>query len=353
MSDSPANDPLVTIAIPTFNRAEWLQACIAAVLQQSYGHFEVVVSDNASTDATQDVLRGFATEKLRVIRQARNIGLVANWNACLAAARGSHIVFVSDDDTVAPWLLERCVALVRRDPEIALVVALSDTYLAAERRKLPAMLSPNLATGIWRGPQVLQEFLACRISPVMSSIVFRTGLLRATGGLPDGWPNAADLACWLPLLASGRVGFVNEQCSTFCVHPEAESSRFTAATRVAELSRLVDVVNGAVDARVQDAAERRKLRLEAQHYFARNAIGVIGPLRKRGMPLPATLALLWQWRRDLVHIGWGNVPELARPLALILLPRPVTGAVSWTLSLARRTRSRLPGQWRSQQRQPG
>src|SRR5262249_11417336 len=141
------------------------------------------------------------------------------------------------------------------------------------------MLSPGLATGIWRGPEVLQEFLACRISPVMSSIVFRTDVLRATGGLPDSWPNAADLACWLPLLASGRVGFVNERCSTFCVHPEAESSRFTAETRVAELSRLVDVVNAAVDAEVQDAVERRSLRLEARRYFARNAIGVIGPLR--------------------------------------------------------------------------
>src|SRR5262245_13091376 len=106
MSDSPSSDPLVTIAIPTFNRSAWLQGCLAAALQQTYGHFEIVVSDNASTDATQDVLRGFASAKMRVIRQAQNIGLVANWNACLAAARGSHIVFVSDDDTIAPWLLE-------------------------------------------------------------------------------------------------------------------------------------------------------------------------------------------------------------------------------------------------------
>ena len=221
MSNAPSSDPLVTIAIPTFNRSGWLQSCVAAALQQSYRHFEIVVSDNASTDATQDVLRSLASEKLRVIRQDENIGLVANWNACLAAARGSHIVFVSDDDTIAPWLLERCVALVGRDPEIALVMAMSDTFLAGERRKLPAMLSPSLATGIRRGAEVLREFLACRISPVMSSIVFRTDVLRATGGLPNGWPNAADLACWLPLLASTKVGFVNERCSTFCVHPEA------------------------------------------------------------------------------------------------------------------------------------
>jgi hypothetical protein len=172
----------------------------------------------------------------------------------------------------------------------------------------------------------------------MSSIVFRTDVLRATGGLPSGWPNAADLACWLPLLASNRAGFVNERCSTFCVHPEAESSQFTAATRVAELRRLVEVVDKAVDAAVEEATERRDLHLEARRYFARNAIGVVGALHKRGMPLRATLALLWQWRRDLIHVGLRNVPDLARPLALILLPRPVTSAVSRALSLMRHVR---------------
>ena len=353
MLSSPSRDPLVTIAIPTFNRSSWLQGCIAACLQQSYASFEIVVSDNASTDATQEVLRGFASERLRVLQQDENIGLVANWNACLAAAQGSHVVFVSDDDTVAPWLLEHCVALVRRDPEIALVMALSDTYLAGEHRKLPAMLSPNLSTGIWRGADVLREFLACRISPVMSSILFRTDVLRAVGGLPSGWPNAADLACWLPLLASNKVGFVNAQCSSFCVHPEAESSKFSAATRVAELSRLVDVVENAVDVAIEDAAERRLLHVEARRYFARNAIGVIAALYKRGMAVSATLALLWQWRRDLAHVGLRNVPDLARPIAILLLPRPVTNAVSRALSIGRHARSMIARQGRREHRQPG
>jgi hypothetical protein len=220
-------------------------------------------------------------------------------------------------------------------------MALSDTYLAGEHRKLPAMLSPSLATGIWRGADVLREFLACRISPVMSSIVFRTDVLRTIGGLPSGWPNAADLACWLPLLVANNVGFINEQCSTFCVHPEAESSKFTAATRVAELRQLVDVVGNAVDGKIEDAREQRDLHLEARRYFARNAIGVIAAQYKRGMPLSATLALLWQWRRDLVHVGLRNVPDLARPIAIILLPRLVTNAVSRALSFARHVRCML------------
>src|SRR4051794_12551277 len=80
--------PFVTIAIPTFNRADLLVDCLRSALAQTYSAFEVVVSDNASTDHTQEVLSRFTDRRLRVIRQDRNIGLLPNWNACLAAAKG-------------------------------------------------------------------------------------------------------------------------------------------------------------------------------------------------------------------------------------------------------------------------
>src|SRR5215475_3350991 len=127
-----AADPLVTIAIPTFNRSAWVQDCVLSALAQTYEHFEVVVSDNASTDATQDVLKEFQDVRLRVVRQPINIGLIGNWNACLAAASGEFIVFVSDDDRIAPQMLEQCVSLVRREPAIRMVMALVDTNLVSK-----------------------------------------------------------------------------------------------------------------------------------------------------------------------------------------------------------------------------
>src|SRR5262245_10256961 len=133
-----ANGPLVTIAIPTFNRAQWLEDCVAAALAQSYRHFEVVVSDNASTDQTAAVLKRFSDSRLRVLTQPRNIGAIANWNACLQAAKGEFIFFVPDDDRIAPWLLERCIALFKQDPGIPIVVALADAYLPTEALTIPA-----------------------------------------------------------------------------------------------------------------------------------------------------------------------------------------------------------------------
>ena len=67
--------PKVTIAIPTFNRATWVKGGVLAALAQTYQDYEIVVSDNASTDETQAVLAEFDDHRLRVIREDRNLGL--------------------------------------------------------------------------------------------------------------------------------------------------------------------------------------------------------------------------------------------------------------------------------------
>src|SRR5262245_28173895 len=158
-SGSPESTPdqLVTIAIPTFNRASWLADCVLAALSQTYQRFEVLVSDNASTDETVEVLRQFSDPHLRVVRQKSNIGLLPNWNACLAEAKGEYIVFVSDDDRIAPWMLERCMALIKRQPQIPIILTLNDFYLTKDGRTRQATPNRKFGTGIWDGTELLLE----------------------------------------------------------------------------------------------------------------------------------------------------------------------------------------------------
>ena len=150
--------PRVTIAIPTFNRATWVKGGVLAALAQTYQDYEIVVSDNASSDETQAVLAEFDDHRLRVIRQDRNLGMNGNWNACLAEARGEYIALVPDDDRIAPWFLERCLALVERDPGLPIVIALNDNRLEGGRI-LRAIPNRRFATGIWDGAAILKEFL--------------------------------------------------------------------------------------------------------------------------------------------------------------------------------------------------
>lgn len=99
--------PSVTIAIPTYNRRAKLRRAVESALRQTHRDLEVVVSDDASTDGTDTELQALAGSdaRLRVVRQLRNKGMVANLDAVLGLATGGHVMLLSDDD----WLRPRCV----------------------------------------------------------------------------------------------------------------------------------------------------------------------------------------------------------------------------------------------------
>ncbi len=112
--------PLVSICIPTFNRAGWLKEAIASCLRQSYTDIEVVVSDNASEDATESVAAGFADSRVRYLRQQSPIPPVANWNASWQGAKGDFLTFLCDDDFLEPDFVLSLTDLVRRKPDASL-----------------------------------------------------------------------------------------------------------------------------------------------------------------------------------------------------------------------------------------
>jgi glycosyltransferase involved in cell wall biosynthesis len=331
-----ANDPLVTIAIPTFNRASWLKECVLSALAQSYPNFEILVSDNASTDETEEVLKEFDDRRLRVVRQESNIGPLRNWNACLAEARGEYIVLVPDDDRIAPQMLERCIAPVRREPEIPIVITLSDIFVVALARTSPAVRNRQLETSILNGTDILEEFLEGRIAPQMCSIMVRTEALRARGGFPVDLPYGSDIAAWAPLLFVGRAGFVNESCATFCDHDASQTAKLPIDVRLRDIRRIADIINNVADRSIGDQQERAKIKSLAERHFARWwGDQIIAEYHERGAKLSDVLLVLWQGRRNLNCGRIGNTVRLTRLLALLLLPGPVVGWIRRVMACTR------------------
>jgi hypothetical protein len=110
--------PAVSVAIPTFNRRDTLQRAIESALAQTYQDLEVVVSDNASTDGTAgllEVLEG-ADERVRVVRQPENLGMVANLDAATRLAEGEHVMLLADDDWLAPEAVAAALAVLGSSP---------------------------------------------------------------------------------------------------------------------------------------------------------------------------------------------------------------------------------------------
>lgn len=114
--------PLFSVGIPTFNRAEKLMRAAASVLAQSELDLQLVISDNASTDETQDRCRALCESDGRVLylRSRVNRGPTANFNAVFDALEGEYVMVLSDDDWLEPDYLERCHAELLRRPQLAL-----------------------------------------------------------------------------------------------------------------------------------------------------------------------------------------------------------------------------------------
>ena len=102
--------PLVTIAIPTYNRADYfLKQALKSALDQTYQNIEIIVSDNCSTDNTESVVRDFSDSKIQYFRQTTNIGANNNFNFCVQVAKGEYFLLLQDDDLIDPDFIEVCL----------------------------------------------------------------------------------------------------------------------------------------------------------------------------------------------------------------------------------------------------
>lgn len=93
---------IISVIIPTYNRADYLKLAIESILAQDFQDFEIIITDNASTDHTQQVVEAFQSEKIRYFKNETNIGVVPNHNLALQKAHGEYIHIFSDDDIMYP-----------------------------------------------------------------------------------------------------------------------------------------------------------------------------------------------------------------------------------------------------------
>ena len=117
--------PLVSVGLPVRNAAGRVAEVVRSVLAQDHEHLELVISDNASTDATEEVCRALAREDARIAyhRQPEDIGLVANFVFVLHRAQGKFIRWIGDDDRLAPGYVSRMVRVFAADPRLVLVTS--------------------------------------------------------------------------------------------------------------------------------------------------------------------------------------------------------------------------------------
>lgn len=112
--------PRVTVGLPVYNGANYVAQAIESLLAQTFTDFELIISDNASTDETEAICRGYAARdpRIRYYRQARNQGGMWNFNHLVGLARGTYFKWAAHDDLCAPTYLAQCVEILDRHPDV-------------------------------------------------------------------------------------------------------------------------------------------------------------------------------------------------------------------------------------------
>ena len=326
--DNDATNPLVTVAIPTRNRAALLRHCVASALAQTYPNIEVLVSNNASTDHTSDVLQSFGDPRIRELVNAQNIGLNGNWNQCVREARGTYLIILSDDNVLQPTFVEQCVRLLNQEPGLPIVVGAFDVVMTDESRTVPAVLPKTLRTGIWDGPAILIEHLRGAFSFGTLSAAIRTDLLRRIGGFPADYAGGGEELVLARILLKGRAGFINDTCASHVFHSHAtarHSAGLDVDSRFLELCGAMEELVRAASEKIPEAQRWRQMQHQTMTYIWYRALQELAFFRREGASLAEALRHLWRWRKLLAQGSVVNFLAALRMgvLCRIFLPAPL------------------------------
>jgi GT2 family glycosyltransferase len=200
------NQPRVSICLPNLNNQNYLEERLETIYAQSFGKWELIVSDNYSEDGAWELFQTQARNDPRVrIAQAPREGMYPNWNNCIRQAKGEFIYIATSDDTMSPDCLEKLVAALDSHPECELAHCalkaidehgrISDMQEWWSRRSPFALSSGELlhCPHIRRAPfDGLLHLLGTSVYTSMTQLLIRRSLFDRIGFFPSRWGSVGD-----------------------------------------------------------------------------------------------------------------------------------------------------------------
>lgn len=194
-----AGAPRVTVIIPTFNRASVLYFALNSVLNQTFQDFEIYVIDDASTDATTELVKSFNDPRIKYIRFETNRKSAAARNAGMEAARGDYIAFLDSDDEWRPHKLEK---------QVALMDSLDDewgcSYTGAYVNKVGG-LTRNRVYNPTKSGYLVRDLLMNKMVIWTPTFMFRRSCLEHIGLMDEALVRSQDVDFYVRLLEKYKI----------------------------------------------------------------------------------------------------------------------------------------------------
>ncbi len=234
---------MITVCLPTYNGASFLNECLNSIRNQTFTNWELIVSDDGSSDSTISIVEEFQKsidQRVRIISHKRN-GLASNWNNCMKHANGKYIKFVFQDDLIMPDCLEKMIHLMESNQTIGLVFSKREIIHNNENNEHKQWLDrfQNLHTtwnsfswkerNIVRGTRLLkdQNLLLEPLNKIgePTAVMFRKDCLQKVGVFRNDLVQMLDWEYWMRIMKFYKIGFIDIPLVAFRLHDAQESAK--------------------------------------------------------------------------------------------------------------------------------
>jgi glycosyltransferase involved in cell wall biosynthesis len=246
--------PLVSIVIPTYNRAHYLGRALQSVLDQTYTHWEAIVIDDHSTDNTDEVMESFTDQRITYLKIHNNNVIAASRNSGIRVAKGKWIAFLDSDDWWKTDKLQACFDCINEKVDLVY----HNLEIVSDQ---PQLFSRKTIKSWQVRTPVLMDLLLNGNAIGTSSVVVRKSLLQQIGGINESVEMIAaeDYNTWLRI-AQLTEQFVYLPCRLgyYLTHNQSISQKDMSIPRWSALAEFVPMLRSS-----------QKLKLEANLRYAK------------------------------------------------------------------------------------
>jgi glycosyltransferase involved in cell wall biosynthesis len=268
--------PKVSVCMPVYNGSDYIAESIESVLSQTYKDFDLIVSDNCSTDKTEDIVRSYHDPRLKYFRNTKNLGQTGNVNRCLELADGEYVCIFHHDDIMLPDNLERKVRLLDEHPEVGFV------------HSNIMLIDPNgdiVDENIWvedsrhdyieEGLTIFRKyisFMPYAASIFIGAVLARRACYERVGGFSPEIPNCDDSEMWMRMLLFYNVACLGRPLVKYRVHPASASSMWGDYTSIANLKEHFQATSRIFNNYKDSIPDARELKKKVYSVFGERAI---------------------------------------------------------------------------------
>jgi hypothetical protein len=232
--------PLISICIPAYNNDDFVAAALQSVLDQSFGDFEIIVTDDKSTDGTVSVVKGFKDQRIRLVQNEVNLGMGTNWNKALSLATGKYVKLLCGDDLLYRECLARQVQAFEAPSNAGVSLAVCGSDVINTNSDIVLRRNPRFPAGRVSGKTLIRKCVRWGTNLIGEPAVglFRREVLARSGWFDPTNPYLIDLAFWAQLLKQGDAFVDQARLAAFRISPGTVSTK-TGLRQAAHFRRFV------------------------------------------------------------------------------------------------------------------